>query len=86
MANKRIQDLPSEANPTVWKGPYSDNTAYLAGSIVRYSNKAFIALVDIPGTNTDAPIDGTTWAEFDVGDPTGNTLTFTTERQLELAI
>ena len=70
---------------TLWRGAFAVRTAYEDGDIVTSGNAVFVALADIPDTNTAVPVDGSTWAQLDVGDPTdivavslsGAELTFT---------
>ena len=65
-----LTDKPNiPVDTTVFKGAYADNTAYSAGNIVTYNNDVFMALVNIPDTNTTAPVAGTTWEQLDVGSP-----------------
>ena len=42
---------------------FANNTAYPARSLVYHNDTLFIAKVDVPDTNTQAPVDGSTWQE-----------------------
>ena len=45
----------------LWEGAWVANRAYAAGKMVSHNADVFMARVDIPDTNTDAPVAGASW-------------------------
>ena len=68
----RLSQLADVAAPSAPAPPvaasvwpvYADRVAYEAGEGVRYGTNVFLAIVDVPNTNTTAPVDGGTWRKL----------------------
>ena len=63
-----IQNKPTiPIDTTLWRGMYTDNTAYAIGNIVIYQNDVFLYTVDIPSDNTTKPNADTRAEQLDIG-------------------